>query len=377
MNTLNKLGKLSSVLDTINLKQTIEGKVKKEEEQLNDANIIIAGKSGVGKSTLINAAFREDLAQTGTGKPVTDEIKLIEKEGVPIKIYDTVGFELDRSAQKRAIKEIKKIIVEKASDDNPHNDIHAMWYCIAAPSDRIEDVEIEFIQDIANENIPIILVLTKVYSKASATKFAETIRAMNLPIKAIIQVLALGEEDFAAFGVKELVEKTNEILPEAIESAFVNAQKASFDLKRKKANIAINASLILIFGQGMAPVPFADAPMMIATQATMLARITVIYGVNVDKKTAETVIAGILGVSISTILGRSMASNLLKLIPGGNIVGGAISGGVGSVITKALGKTYMELMEKVLLGEIDLSIITENDLTKMFKDVLQNYVDNK
>ena len=43
------------------------------------------------------------------GRPVTKELQLIEKPGVPIKIYDTVGFELDKKVQKRTIKEIKKL----------------------------------------------------------------------------------------------------------------------------------------------------------------------------------------------------------------------------------------------------------------------------
>lgn len=35
------------------------------------ANIIITGKTGVGKSTLINAIFSEKMAETGVGEPNT------------------------------------------------------------------------------------------------------------------------------------------------------------------------------------------------------------------------------------------------------------------------------------------------------------------
>ena len=40
-------------------------------KNLNTLNIIVAGKTGVGKSTLINSVFKEKLADTGMGTPVT------------------------------------------------------------------------------------------------------------------------------------------------------------------------------------------------------------------------------------------------------------------------------------------------------------------
>ena len=51
---------------------------------MNILNIIVAGKTGVGKSTLINAVFRDKLAQTGLGKPVTNHMRKITKKGLPI-----------------------------------------------------------------------------------------------------------------------------------------------------------------------------------------------------------------------------------------------------------------------------------------------------
>ena len=48
--------------------------LKKTQEELRNmkkANILIVGKTGVGKSTLINNIFREEMAETGIGKPIT------------------------------------------------------------------------------------------------------------------------------------------------------------------------------------------------------------------------------------------------------------------------------------------------------------------
>ena len=72
--------------------------ISEKVRNLKNLNIIVAGKTGVGKSTLINSMFRENLAETGIGKPVTQHMRKISKKGVPLNIYDTKGFELGKDA---------------------------------------------------------------------------------------------------------------------------------------------------------------------------------------------------------------------------------------------------------------------------------------
>ena len=349
--------------------------VKNEENKLQHVNILIAGKSGVGKSTLINAAFRADLAQTGMGRPVTKEIQLIEKPGVPIKIYDTVGFELDKKVQKRTIKEIKKLAKEKRKNAVPDDDIHCMWYCVSAPSDRFEDIEENFINDIAALGIPVILVLTKVFSKEAATHLEATIRSLKPKIHSVVQVLAKDSEFVPSFGIKELVEETCELLPASIQNSFVNAQKGSLALKRKKSNLVVKASVATSFGEGFIPIPVADAPLIIATQMAMLAKITTIYGIDIKKNRLETVFASIIGILAATTGGKTAVSSLFKMMPGvGTLVGGMISGGVASLITTALGQSYIQLMELTISGKIDLSELPADQLETMFTDLFSNYL---
>ena len=49
--------------------------INEKIKNLKNLNIIVAGKTGVGKSTLINNVFREKLAETGMGKPVTTHMR--------------------------------------------------------------------------------------------------------------------------------------------------------------------------------------------------------------------------------------------------------------------------------------------------------------
>jgi GTP-binding protein EngB required for normal cell division len=89
-------------------------------KNLHTLNIIVAGKTGVGKSTLINAIFREKLAETGMGKPVTRHMRKLTKKGVPLAIYDTRGFELGKEVQ----AEVKKEIVDTISQCLASQDIN-------------------------------------------------------------------------------------------------------------------------------------------------------------------------------------------------------------------------------------------------------------
>ena len=62
-------------IDTDKIAQEAIDAIAEKIKNLNTLNIIVAGKTGVGKSTLINAVFRDKLAETGMGKPVTDHMR--------------------------------------------------------------------------------------------------------------------------------------------------------------------------------------------------------------------------------------------------------------------------------------------------------------
>lgn len=100
----------------------LEGRLK----NLKTLNLICAGITGAGKSTLINNLFRDNLAQEGFGKSITEQIKRYNKPGLKLNIYDTPGLELTEIKQKELLKGIAKIHNTKDISEM----LHCMLYCV-------------------------------------------------------------------------------------------------------------------------------------------------------------------------------------------------------------------------------------------------------
>jgi predicted GTPase/uncharacterized protein (DUF697 family) len=358
-------------MDYDSLLQDALAKVQGAEHHLSSMNIIIAGKSGVGKSTLINAAFRAEMAKTGTGKPVTSKISLIEKDGVPLRIYDTVGFELDDKKQKQSLKEIEKLIKATRKNDTAADDIHCMWYCVNASGHRFEDIEAKFINKVTSYDIPVIIVLTNSISVQFADELETEIAKRDTQYRDIVRVLVKQTDEKEAFGLEELISATFELLPDSIKDSFANVQRVSIKLKHNRALTALSTAVLATFGEGFSPLPVADAPVMMATQSALLAKITAIYGVDIDKHTLETTLSGVMVVFGAVATGKAIASSLLALTPGGVFVKGTISGGVAATLTTALGRAYMEVMERVLKGQIDLSEYSTDEMISILTDLVR------
>ncbi len=309
---------------------------------------------------------------------------MITKKDVPLTIYDTKGLELGRDTQKQIKAEIIDKIKEGLYSKDENKCIHCIWYCINTVSDRIEEDEIEWIKDFTEENretqVPIIIVLTKSFSKVKAREFKSYIDSLNLNVCAIVPVLALDyeiDEDYVAkaYGGEELIEIMGELLGDELIPTLQNVQKAAIKQKIKYARGIVATTVTASFAQGFVPVPFADAALLVPTQVTMIASITVAFGLKVDRSIITAFISTILGTTGATIAGRTIVANLFKLLPGvGTVVGGMITGGTAAVVTTALGEAYIRLLEKMCLGEIKSGDLGSKEVRKEMRSIFKEEI---
>jgi uncharacterized protein (DUF697 family) len=186
----------------------------------------------------------------------------------------------------------------------------------------------------------------------------QVIESENLNIKKVVPVLAQdvdfdGEYTAHAFGLETLLRVTSEVLPDELQDSFQNVQIADPESKKERAHAVVAAAVAAAAAEGAIPIPFSDCAVLIPTQVAMIASITVIYGMEVNKSFLTSFVSATIGTAGATVLGKTIVTNLIKLIPGGGtIAGGAISGATAGLLTSALGEAYIVIMDRIFRGEM-------------------------
>jgi len=323
---------------------------------LGRVNIIVAGKTGVGKSTLINAIFKQNLAETDIGRPVTQEICEYTKEGFPISIIDTKGLVL--KDYENILSDLKKYISKRQNSEDAHEQIHVAWVCIAEGSARIEYPEKELVE-MLSQFMPVIIVITKLTFDQG---FQDVIRKIFPKVKAVIRVQSISFPIDDGYVIKpknleELAKLTNQYLPESMENAFVYAQKVSIELKETKSK------LIILLAKKDAAISKKEIE-LIEVGIRMIASILCFFGLDLDEDFVIRISIIIFGDKKSKM--KKFVNKVLRIVPG---VKTELTPDEKENIMQTIGDQFIELLKEAYKNKENGEKPSENEVKYLLIDL--------
>ena len=224
-------------------KQKINNKIDLINKDINFCKIeyltiIVLGKAGQGKSTLVNSMLlldENEKAKTGKGGIQTDKNILYKSNKIPfLRLYDTRGIELGQKYTSDSFYyNAKEVIQESMKGENFNDFVHCIWYCIRGIN--IEAPEIDLIKKLKNNypSIPIILINTISISEDICKEIKIKIEK-NFPKYPFIKVLAEPFGKYPSYGLNDLLKITLENCKNEFgNKIYENIRKKSYEEIKK------------------------------------------------------------------------------------------------------------------------------------------------
>ena len=329
-------------------------------------NVLVLGNSGVGKSTLINAVIGEEKAHTSFG--ITGTTNRLEIYGdknpeIPFSLIDSVGFEPNPKKAKKAINLVKKWSKESTKAGNESSQINVVWFCIDGCGTKLFPETIENLARSISmwKNIPVIVVITKSYSKidrqtniemvynafAMMTRYSCNLKAV-MPV--VAKIYSLDDTQYAEpEGISELIDKTLELMPEGIRIA--DNIISDFRIKRIRAltQSVVGAATAAAVTVGAVPIPFPDAALLVPIETTELLALAKIYSFDKEKG-KDIFIKAAIDIGGVSAIGKTIITTL-KAIPGIHLAAAILNAAVAGTIVAAIGETSIFIYDQIYTGK--------------------------
>ena len=355
MLTLDQLAWLKSKLNFDSLADMLESAKSVFPEADIVPTLVICGRTGAGKSTLINTLVGRYVQPVGV-LPTTQEptARELENEGIPLRVLDMPGVgEAGRHGERLST------VLDQAEY------AHLLLLCVPCP-ERSLAYEADLLKEVqtyytGREPLPVLVAATKIDCAAPVRDWnpehlnlahPSTEKELNITawlsyLSTLIAEKSVGmvpcscgeafDDRAHQYGITALRKHIFEILPEAARSFFVRLTR-DMELIDLRAEHIVRTMSAMSSAAAAQPVPsIPDAALIMPIQIAMLARLTKLHG----RELSADLAAKLLGPLAARVAGRFAFEQLSKFLPGvGSLVGAAVAGSM----TYALGMAYHTLL---------------------------------
>ena len=337
------------IIPTDGLKEKFDQAYNEIKNNLKSPNILLLGQTGVGKSSLINTIFGQEMAKVSNIKPETRGFHAYTDSNIPVNVIDSEGYELTSAEQFK--ETLSKYIDGNFADVTKQ--IHIAWYCISISSARVLPYDLDNLDYLVNtKKIPTCVVFTQCDNDTPEGDTAKALQAV------VVQRFGRHISCFQSSNDEEINKELDlnklidwslkNLSDDNLRSGFLIAQKVDLQKKDEKSRSRIKYYVGLAGAIGASPIPMSDAILLTGLQVKMASDIFTLYGLN--SQLSDTV-KNIIGGRVISMLGKMVAGTLLKFIPGlGTAAGAAINAGVAMSITASLGYALCALTRKAIEG---------------------------